>query len=78
MSNLSDLGRLLLVADGVLGLLGLGLLLVGRVPLLGRLPGDINIRRGNTSFYFPVVTCLLLSVILTVLVNLVLFPLRRR
>ena len=77
MSNLSDLGRLLLVAGGALVLLGLGLLLVGRVPLLGRLPGDITIRRGNISFYFPIVTCLLLSVILTVLVNLVLFLLRR-
>ena len=78
MSNLSDLGRLLLVAGGVLVLLGVGLLLVGHVPLLRRLPGDIYIRRGNTSFYFPIVTCLLLSVILTVLVNLVLFLLRRR
>jgi len=66
------------VAGGVLVLLGLGLLLVGRVALLGRLPGDITIRRGNTSFYFPIVTCLLLSVILTVLVNLIPFLLRRR
>jgi heme/copper-type cytochrome/quinol oxidase subunit 2 len=78
MANFSDLGRLLLIAGGVIVLLGLALLLVGRVPFFGRLPGDISIQRGNTTFYFPIVTCLVLSVVLTVVVNLLLFLLRRR
>jgi hypothetical protein len=78
MSNLSDLGRLLLVAGSALVLLGLGRLLLACVLWLGHLPGDIRIRRGHTSFYFPVVTCLLLSTILTVFVNLSLLLLRRR
>jgi len=78
MTNLSDLGRLLIVVGGVLMLLGLVLLLSGRVPFLGRMPGDINIRRGNITLYFPVVTCLMLSIILTVVVNLILVLLRRR
>jgi heme/copper-type cytochrome/quinol oxidase subunit 2 len=78
MANFSDLGRLLLIAGGVIVLLGLVLLLVGRVPFFGRLPGDISIQRGNTTFYFPIVTCLVLSVVLTVVVNLLLFLLRRR
>jgi hypothetical protein len=37
---------------------------------LGRLPGDITIRRGNSTFYFPIVTCLLLSLVFTVLMAL--------
>lgn len=77
MSNFSDLGRLLLVIGGIIVLLGIVLLVVGRVPLLGRLPGDISFRRGNTSFYFPIVSCILASVVLTVLLNLVLWLFRR-
>jgi len=78
MANFSDLGRLLLIAGGAIVLLGLVLLLVGRVPFFGRLPGDISIQRGNTTFFFPIVTCLVLSVVLTAVVNLLLFLLRRR
>ncbi len=78
MSNFSDLGRLLLVIGGAIVVLGAILVLVGRVPFLGRLPGDIAFRRGNTSFYFPIVTCLVLSVALTVVVNLLLLLFRRR
>lgn len=78
MSNFSDLGRLLLVIGGAIVVLGAILVVVGRVPFLGRLPGDISIRRGNTSFYFPIVTCLVLSVALTVVVNLLLLLFRRR
>jgi Protein of unknown function (DUF2905) len=77
MSNLSDLGRVLLVVGGGIVLLGAILLLAGRVPFLGRLPGDIAIRRGNTSFYFPIVTFLILSIVLTIVVNLVLLLFRR-
>jgi len=43
------------------------LMLAGRVPWLGRLPGDISIQRGNWSFYFPIVTSLVVSVLLTLL-----------
>lgn len=78
MSNFSDLGRLLLLIGGAIVVLGVILVVVGRVPFLGRLPGDISIRRGNTSFYFPIVTCLVLSVVLTVVVNLLLLLFRRR
>ncbi len=77
MSNLGDIGRLLLVAGGVLVALGLAFLLLGRVPFLGRLPGDISFRRGNVQIFFPLVSCLLASVVLTVLLNLVLWLMRR-
>jgi hypothetical protein len=62
---MSDLGKLLFV--GGLIIAAVGLLLwsgIGR-GWLGRLPGDIHYNKGNFSFYFPVVTCLLISVILT-------------
>ena len=78
MPGMSDLGKVLLLIGGVIVLLGLVLLVVGRVPFLGRLPGDIAVKRGNTAFYVPIVTCLVLSVVLTILVNVVLFLLRRR
>jgi heme/copper-type cytochrome/quinol oxidase subunit 2 len=77
MSNLSDLGRILLLVGGGIVLLGLIFLLAGRVPWLGHLPGDISVRRGNTSFFFPIVTMLILSLVLTVIVNIVLFLFRR-
>jgi hypothetical protein len=64
---MQDIGRSLLVLGVVIALAGVVLLLVGRVPWIGRLPGDIHIQRGNWSFYFPLATSLLLSVLLTLL-----------
>jgi uncharacterized protein YybS (DUF2232 family) len=61
----SELGRLLVLLGLVITVLGLVLWSgLGR-PWLGRLPGDIHYSKGNFSFYFPVVTCLLLSLIIT-------------
>jgi hypothetical protein len=64
---MGDLGKTLIVIGLVIVAVGGVLLLAGRVPWLGRLPGDIYIQRGNFSFYFPVVTSLLVSVLLTLL-----------
>ena len=64
------MGRLLLVVGGLLAAVGLVMLLAGRVPFLGRLPGDIVYRKGGTTVYVPLVTCLLLSLILSLLLNL--------
>jgi len=63
-------GRALMVAGGVLLVMGLLLTLGGRVPGGGRLPGDVVYRKGNFTFYFPVVTCILLSVVLTLLLRI--------
>lgn len=70
MSGLSEPGRVFLVAGVVLVAVGLVLMLGGRIAWLGRLPGDIAIERGNFRFYFPLVTCLLLSLLLTLLLRL--------
>ena len=62
-----EIGKLLFIVGLVVT--GVGLLLwsgVGR-GWFGQLPGDVNVNRGNVSFHFPIVTCLLISAILTVL-----------
>jgi hypothetical protein len=65
MGELQPLGRLLIVAGLVLAGLGLLLTLAGRIPGLGRLPGDIVWERGNVRVCLPIATSLLLSLILT-------------
>jgi Protein of unknown function (DUF2905) len=61
------LGRVLIFSGVVLVALGLLVSVAGRLPFrLGRLPGDIYIHGKNTTFYFPLATCILLSVILSV------------
>lgn len=65
MSELQPLGRVLIVAGVVLAGLGLLLTLGGKIPGLGRLPGDIVVERGNFRFYLPLATSLLLSLVLT-------------
>jgi hypothetical protein len=67
---MSDLGRALVVLGGAVVVLGVLLLFADRVPWLGRLPGDFTVRRGPVTFYFPLATGLLISVVLTVLLNL--------
>jgi hypothetical protein len=62
-----ELGRMLIFAGLLLVLVGLVLVFAGRIPWLGRLPGDVVYRRGNFTFYFPLVTSLLLSLLLTLL-----------
>ena len=62
-----DLGKLLIVFGAVLLALGLLLQVSGKIPWLGRLPGDIRIERENFSFYFPIATSILLSVVLSLL-----------
>jgi hypothetical protein len=69
MPDAAPVGRLLLVLGVVLIVLGVLLSAVGRVP---RLPGDILIRRDNVVFYFPVVTSLLVSLLLTIVLSLLL------
>jgi len=68
--DVSSLGRLLVIAGVSLAAVGVVVLLAGKVPFLGRLPGDIVYHQGGTTFYFPLVTCLLLSLILSLLLNL--------
>ena len=65
-----SLGKLLVLFGVVLVALGGVLLLAGKIPFLGRLPGDIVIRREHWSFYFPITTSILISILLTLLFSL--------
>ena len=68
---MSDFGKLLIVLGAVLVIAGVVLIVLGRTNLpLGRLPGDILYRGKHTTFYFPLATSLLVSVILSLLLYL--------
>jgi len=66
---MADLGKLIIGAGVALIVLGALILLFGRI---GGLPGDIYIKRGNLTFFFPVVTCIVLSLVLTFALRLIL------
>ena len=65
-----DVGKLLIILGVFIVVVGLAMTFGPRIPFLGRLPGDIAIDRGNVHFYFPIVTSLVLSVLLTLILNL--------
>lgn len=68
---MGDIGRLLIGIGVVLIVIGAVLAFAGKVPWLGRLPGDILIERENVRIFIPIGTMLLLSLVLTVIANLV-------
>jgi membrane protein implicated in regulation of membrane protease activity len=74
MMPFNELGKLLLGVGGILIIIGAAIVLVGKIPWLGRLPGDIYVERRNFTFFFPLTTSILISVIL----SLVLYLLSRR
>lgn len=71
--QMAGLGRSLIMLGLVIVLIGIVVSLAGKLPWLGRLPGDLAIKRENFSFYFPLGTCLLISA----LISLVMWLFRR-
>jgi len=71
MSDFTALGKIIIILGFFIVILGAFLLLAGRIPGIGRLPGDIYYQKGNFSFYFPVVTCLIISIVLSIILNFV-------
>jgi hypothetical protein len=65
-----DLGRMLAILGGVIAIIGIALWSGFGAGWLGRLPGDIRVERGNSVFYFPIVTCIIVSIVLTLLMSL--------
>jgi hypothetical protein len=61
------LGKLLIVLGAVIILIGIGLLFAHKIPYIGRLPGDIYLKRNNFTFYFPITTSVIASILLTLL-----------
>lgn len=68
--NLAQMGKMLMSFGALMILLGAGMVLLGKIPGLGKLPGDIFIKGEHGSFYFPLVSCLVLSVLLSIILNL--------
>jgi len=71
LDGFGSLGKMLMLLGAALVIFGAALALAGKVPGIGRLPGDILIRRGNFTFYFPLATSIVLSVVLTLLLALI-------
>ena len=67
--DFTDIGKWLVIIGGGLALLGGIVWLLGRVPGIGRLPGDINVQVGNVSCFAPIATMLILSLVLTIVIN---------
>lgn len=67
MQGLDSFARLLILFGLILAAVGGLILFVGKLPFIGRLPGDIYIQRKTFSFYFPLTTSILLSILLTLL-----------
>ena len=73
MQGFETMGKMLILMGLLVLLMGLIMTFAPRlrIPFLGRLPGDIRIEREGFSFYFPIVTCIVLSILLTIVLNVV-------
>jgi len=74
---MEGIGKILLIVGGIIVILGLILIFSQHIPFLGKLPGDIFVKRDGFSFYFPIVTLLVLSLLITIIVNVILYFLHR-
>lgn len=72
------LAKTLIIFGVIIALLGVILLIAGRIPLLGRLPGDIVIQRDGFVFYFPLMTSIIVSILLTIVLTVISQFLARR
>jgi hypothetical protein len=66
---MQDMGRVLLVLGLAVAAVGAAMLMLPRMPWLGRLPGDIRIEREHFAVYVPIVTCLVVSGVITLILN---------
>ncbi|MEG8947803.1 DUF2905 domain-containing protein [Rosettibacter firmus] len=71
MNEFQTLGKLLIFGGALIILLGLFMILWGKIPFVGRLPGDIIIKGKNFTFYFPIVTSIILSIIISLILYLI-------
>ncbi len=63
----SGFGKVVIIVGLIIALIGVLLVITPRVPWLGKLPGDITIKRDNFHFYFPLTTCIIISIVLTLI-----------
>ncbi len=64
---MGELGKILIFIGLILAIFGFVFIFANKIPYIGRLPGDITVERKNYSFYFPVSTCALISVVISII-----------
>ena len=64
---MGEFGKIMVLAGAVIIVAGLAFMLLGKIPHVGKFPGDILIKKENFSFYFPLTTCVLISLLLSVI-----------
>jgi hypothetical protein len=69
---MTGIGKILLIVGAIIVVVGLILVFSSHIPFLGKLPGDIVIKKENFTFYFPIVTMIIVSVVLTIIINVIL------
>ncbi len=70
MTPFTEIGKFLIVIGVIIVLLGILVSIDPKIPLIGKLPGDIYIKKNGFSIYFPITTCIIISIILTLLFSL--------
>lgn len=68
---MQQFAKILILAGAVLMLIGIVLFFGKHIPFIGRLPGDIHIDRPNFKFYFPITTCIILSILLSLILYII-------
>ena len=71
MNTLAPVGKILLIAGIILVIIGIVIAYGPGIPFIGRLPGDIYVKRDNFSFYFPITSSIIISIILTLIFSLI-------
>ncbi|MDD3732378.1 MAG: DUF2905 domain-containing protein [candidate division Zixibacteria bacterium] len=67
---MAQLGKMLIITGALIFILGVIMLFFDRLPFLGKLPGDISFKSGSMKIYIPLATSIIISIILTILLNL--------
>lgn len=68
---MQDTAKLIIISGVVMVLVGVVLFFAGKLPLAGKLPGDIFIKKDNFTFYFPIATCILLSIVFSIIMSVI-------
>ncbi|MBI4831470.1 MAG: DUF2905 domain-containing protein [Candidatus Lindowbacteria bacterium] len=71
MDMRTEIAKFLILVGVIIFFIGIIVLVAPKIPWVGRLPGDIDVRGKNFRIYFPLITCILLSILLTILLNLI-------
>ena len=71
MDSFQPFGKILILTGVIVFIIGLLLTFSDKIPFLGKLPGDVMIKKGNFTFYFPIVTSIIISIILSLIFYLI-------